>query len=389
MNKPKPTYMKKNLSPLAFAFFASALLFSSCGKKEAGGPNPMAAGPVPVNTYTVTQEHVVGTDTYPGTVVPLSEVELRPQVSGYITQIFVKDGQRVTKGQKLYEIDRTKYQAAYNQAQAQVRSAQANLNRVQKDLERYENLAKQDAIARQRVDYARADVETARAQVAVARSQVASASTDLGYSIINAPFSGTIGISQVRIGSQVSPGQTLLNTISSDGPTAVDFVINEAELPRFTRLQKGPQPDSLFTLTFSDGSKYPHVGKLSAIDRAIGTQTGTITVRVSFPNPDRQLVSGMTVSVNVLNQDIGQQITLPYKAVTEQLGEYFVYVVQGDSVQQQNIKLGTRFQDKIVAREGLNPGQVIVVEGIQKLRQGAKVQVGAPAAGNAPASGAR
>jgi membrane fusion protein (multidrug efflux system) len=289
----------------------------------------------------------------------------------------------------LYEIDRTRYQAAYNQAQANVRSAQANLNRVQKDLERYENLAKQDAIARQRVDYARADVETARAQVAVARAQVSSAANELSYSIIKAPFTGTIGISQVRVGSQISPGQTLLNTISSDGPTGIDFVINEQELPRFNRLQQGNQPDSLFTLVLSDGSTYPHTGKLTAIDRAVGLQTGTITVRVSFPNPNRQLVAGMTVSVNVLNQDIGQQITLPFKAVTEQLGEYFVYKVQGDSVQQQNIQLGTRFQDKIVAREGLKVGDVIVLEGIQNLRQGAKVQVGAPqAAGGAPA-GAR
>ncbi|RAU83144.1 efflux RND transporter periplasmic adaptor subunit [Pontibacter arcticus] len=379
--------MKLNLSIVAALSLSGALLVS-CGNEDQGmQQNPMAAA-VPVNTYTVKQEYVVGTDSYPGTVVPLSEVELRPQVSGYISQIFVKDGQRVTKGQKLYEIDRTKYQAAYNQAQANVRSAQANLNRVQQDLVRYENLAKQDAIARQRVDYARADVETARAQVAVAQAQVASASTDLGYSVISAPFSGTIGISQVRVGSQVSPGQTLLNTISSDGPTGVDFVINEQELPRFNRLQQGNQPDSLFTLKLSDGSTYKHTGKLTAIDRAIGTQTGTITVRVSFPNPDRMLVSGMTVSVNVLNQDIGKQITLPFKAVTEQLGEYFVYVVQGDSVQQQNIQLGTRFQDKIVAREGLKDGQVIVVEGIQKLRQGAKVQVGAPqAAGAAPAAG--
>lgn len=371
--------MKVTSSLLTALSLAGALLVS-CGKQDAPQQNPIAAA-VPVNTYTVTQERVVGTDTYPGTVVPLNEVELRPQVSGYITQIFVKDGQRVTKGQKLYETDRTKYQAAYNQGQASVRSAQANLNRVQQDLVRYENLAKQDAIARQRVDYARAEVETARAQVAMARAQVASAATDLGYSIIKAPFSGTIGISQVRVGSQVSPGQTLLNTISSDGPTGVDFVINEQELPRFNRLQGGNQPDSLFTLSLSDGSTYAHTGKLTAIDRAVGLQSGTVTVRISFPNPERRLVSGMSVNVKVLNQDIGEQVTFPYKAVTEQLGEYFVYLVQGDSVVQQNVKLGTRFQDKIVAREGLTAGQVLVVEGIQKLRQGSKVTVGAaPAA---------
>ncbi|MEJ8804268.1 efflux RND transporter periplasmic adaptor subunit [Pontibacter sp. H249] len=370
--------MKNKYAWLFLAISSSAILIS-CGGDDAGQQqmNP-AAMAVPVNTYQVKQERVTGKDTYPATVVALQEVELRPQVSGYITNIFVQDGQRVSKGQKLYEIDPNKYQAGIQQAQANLQSAKANLARAEKDLERYERLAERDAIAKQQVDYARTDVQTARAQVTAAQAQVRSASTDLNYSVINAPFTGVIGISQVRVGAQVSPGQPLLNTISSSDPIAVDIVINESEIGRFSNLQRGSQPDSLFTLRFSNGEQYEHNGKLVAIDRAIGRQSGTTTVRVQFPNPKEKLVPGMTVSLDVLNQDIGEQIVIPFKSVTEQLGEYFVYVVQSDSVVQQNVQLGTRVNGNIVVREGLKEGQQIVTEGIQRLRQGAKVQLDAP-----------
>lgn len=362
------------------AAIAGPMVLVSCGGEQSAPQQNPAAAAVPVNTYTVVEQHVTGTDTYPGTVVALNEVELRPQVSGYITDIYVQDGQRVRKGQKLYEIDRSKYQASYQQAQANLQSAKANLARVQKDLERYERLAEKEAIAKQQVDYARTDVQTAESQVAAAEAQLRSVSTDLGYSIINAPFDGMIGISQVRVGAQVSPGQPLLNTISSSDPIAVDFVINEQEISRFNNFLQGNQSDSLFTLTLNNGEKYPHNGKLLVVDRAIGRRSGTTTVRVQFPNKERILIPGMTVNVGVLNQDIGEQPIIPFKAVTEQLGEYFVYVVQADSVVQQNVTLGTRVGADIVVREGLKEGQDIVVDGVQKLRQGAKIQVGAPQA---------
>ncbi|MCX2739314.1 efflux RND transporter periplasmic adaptor subunit [Pontibacter anaerobius] len=379
--------MKNRNAWLLSAILGSTIL-TSCGGDNAGQQqmNP-AAMAVPVTTYKVAAENVTGQDTYPATVVPLQEVELRPQVAGYITNIYVQDGQRVKKGQKLYEIDQSKYRAGLQQAQANLQSAKANLARVQKDLERYERLAEKDAIAKQQLDYARTEVQTAKAQVASAEAQVQSASTDIGYAVINAPFSGVIGISQVRVGAQVSPGQPLLNTISSVDPIAVDFAINEQEIARFSKFQRGDQPDSLFTITLNSGETYPHSGKLLAIDRAIGRQSGTTTVRVQFPNPDEELIPGMTVNLNVLNQDIGNQIVIPYKAVSEQLGEFFVYVVQGDSAVQQNVELGTRFNSNIVVREGLKEGQQIVVEGIQRLRQGAKVQVGAPEGDQPKATG--
>jgi membrane fusion protein (multidrug efflux system) len=362
-------------------FFASVIYLithASCGKKAK--PQNPAGAPVPVNTYKVIKQPVVGFDNYPGTVVAVNEVELRPQVAGYITAIFVKDGQAVTQGQKLYEIDRSKYQAGYRQAQANVQSAQASLDRARKDLDRYEHLLERDAIARQQVDYARADFKTAQSQVRAAEAQLTSAATDVRYSVITAPFNGNIGISQVRLGSQVSPGQTLLNTISSNDPIAIDFVVSQREIPRFNRLiREGARADSTFSILLSDGSVYPYTGKITTMDRAVNRQTGSINIRLNVPNPERQLIPGMTVNVKVRNQDIGAQVIIPYKAVTEQMGEYFVYVVNADSVNQRKVSLGTRFNEMSVVREGLKEGETIVVEGIQRLRQGAKIQTGAPA----------
>jgi membrane fusion protein, multidrug efflux system len=352
--------------------FLLVFLAFSCGKQK-GQQGMPPAGPVPVKTYKVTSQSVTGTDVYPGTVVPLKEVELRAQVTGYITDIYAKDGQKVTEGQKLYEIDRSKYKAAYQNAQAELQSAQANLEKTRTDLERYERLLEKDAIARQQVDYARAAYRTAKSQVTSAQAQITAASTDLGYSVIEAPFSGTIGISQVRIGAQVSPGQTLLNTISADDPVAVDFVVSEDEIPRFNALLKNPKPDSTFMISVGEKYDYPLPGRMVAIDRAVSRQTGTITIRLSFPNPRRDLVSGMTVNVKVLNKDIGEQVVIPFKSVTEQMGEYFVYVVSGDSVNQRNLQLGSRVKDKVVVREGLNEGETIVTEGIQKLKNGSKI----------------
>lgn len=353
----------------------SALIFTvfSCGTKQQAGP-PISPV-IPVSTYKVIKKSVKGFDEYPATLVPMNEVELRPQISGYITNIYVQDGQMVKKGQKLYEIDRSKYSAVQKQAEANVASAKANLDKLAKDLERYKRLDEQDAIAKQQLDYAETAVLDAKSKVAFANAQLQSATTDFQYSELIAPFDGTVGISQVRIGSQVSPGQPLLNTLSSNNPMSLNFVVNEREIPRFNRLLKEEdKPDSLFTIKFSDGSDYPFPGEFITIDRAVGRQSGTINLRVKFPNPDNELIAGMTVKLQVLNDDIGPQLAIPYKAVVEQMGEYFVFVVQeGNKVHQQKILLGTQLGDEIVVREGISEGVEIVVSGVQKLKEGAEI----------------
>src|ERR1700743_3641031 len=245
------------ISPLAI------LAWTSCGK-----PKKQAAAlpPTPVSVAEAKKAEAIYYDQYQGTVVALNSVELRAQVTGFITGIFFKEGEVVQKGKALYEIDRRKYIAAYDQAVANVASAEANLVKAQKDVDRYTYLQKEDAVARQTVDQAVAAYETNKSQVAVAKAGVLSAKTDLSYSIITAPFTGRIGISQVKLGAQVSPGTTLLNTISSEHPIGVDIVINEGDIDRFYDLKK-KSTDSTFKLQLSDGSIYNKPGKVLAVDR--------------------------------------------------------------------------------------------------------------------------
>ncbi|WP_214229175.1 efflux RND transporter periplasmic adaptor subunit [Pedobacter sp. B4-66] len=381
-----------NYIKLGFVILGTVTLASCGGDKKAGmqqGPPP----PTQVTKATVTDQEVITTDSYPGVVVALNEVELRPQVGGYITAIYVKDGQKVTKGQKLYEIDRTKYIAAHTAAKASVAVAKANRDKAKKDADRYTRLAEQDAVAKQRVDYALTDLANAESQVASAQAQLSSAANDLQRSIIVSPLTGTIGISQVKLGALASPGTTLLNTVSSNNPIAVDIAVNQAEIPRFMRLQKDGSAvkDSLFNVQLQDGSIYKGQGHITAIDRAVDPQTGTIKVRISYPNPDGRLLAGMTVNLKALNKSSEHQLVIPYKAVIEQLGEFNVFVV-GDSskAEPRIIKLGKQFNTSVVVKSGLKQGEVIVVDGVQNVKPGAVV-TDAPAdaaPGAQPAAGA-
>jgi RND family efflux transporter MFP subunit len=360
-----------------------ALAFTSCKDKQA--TQPPALPPTPVAVAVAQNEEAVYYDQYQGTVVSVNNVELRSAVTGFITGIYFKEGDIVPKGKTLYEIDRRKYQAAFAQANANLMSAQANLSKAQKDIDRYNMLLKNDAVARQTVDQATATYEMSRSQVEVARAMVASAKTDLSYSLITAPVTGRIGISQVRLGSQVSPGTTLLNTISSENPIAVDVVINEQDINRFYELQK-KVTDSTFRLQLSDGTEYNRTGKILAIDRGVNNLTGTIKVRVQFANPDGELKDGMSCVLKVLNNDSGNRLQIPYKAVSEQMGEFFVFVAQDTIARQQKITLGPRIGSNIVVMDGIKSGDKIVTDGFQRLRDGGKITTADPFK---PAAGAQ
>jgi membrane fusion protein (multidrug efflux system) len=304
-------------------------------------------------------------------------VEVRAMASGYVTGLYFEDGQRVRKGQRLYQIDQQQIQASVDQATANLRVAEANERLAQKDAERYQELDKNEAIAKQVLDNSLARLETAKLQVQAAQASVQQSRSGLKYTSVSAPISGIIGISQVQLGALVMTNQTLLNTLSTDDPMAVDFGVDQKEIVRFTKLlaqNKNPR-DSTFQLTMPDGSRYPLDGKIELLDRAVDAQTGTIKTRLVFPNPNGMLKAGMTVNVRVKTDGSStNSLLIPKKALVEQMGEYFVYVVQGDSVIQQKVQTGTTIRDQIVIREGLNEGAEIVTEGIQKLKNGSKVK---------------
>lgn len=353
-------------------------LLSACGNndKQNAAAAP-ANAPTPVNVAEAKMGDAIYYDSYEGNVSAINTVELRSEVSGFITGMFFKEGDVVEKGKALYEIDRRKYQAAYDQAVANLASAQANLVKSQKDVDRYNMLLKNDAVARQTVDQANATYETSKSQVAVAKAAIESAKTDLSYSIIRAPFTGRIGISQVRLGAQVTPGTTLLNTISSENPIAVNIVVDQSDLNRFYALQSH-STDSTFKLQLPDGSTYNHSGRILTIDRGVNNQTGTITVRIQYPNDKDILKDGMSVVTKVLNEQSGRRILIPYKAVTEQMGEFFVFVSQDTIAKQRKVKLGQRVGSDIMVMSGLEAGDKVITEGFQRLRDGGKITLGTP-----------
>jgi RND family efflux transporter MFP subunit len=351
---------------------------ASCGK---GGNGPQAPSRTPVAVYTVASGNATYFDLYPATATPLNEVDIKPQVAGNIVGIFFKDGQQVRKGQKLYEIDPQQYTAAVEQAKANLAVAQANLAKVQQDADRYQDLAKQDAIARQTLEHQEADLEGAKRQVEAARANVSAVQTNLNYSSIYAPFNGTIGISLVKIGTSVYP-QTLLNSVSTNDPMAIDIAIDQAEIPEFNvYYEKGTKlKDSIFSAVLPDGSVYRCPGQLYLLDRLIDPTTGTLKARLTFPNPKNELRAGLTTNIRVKHDAGDSSLLIPYKAVVEQLGEYFVFRTDGDHVYQRKISLGTKIGDKVVVRNGLMAGDRIVTEGVQKLRDSAAIEVTPPKA---------
>lgn len=354
---------------------AALLILQSCGGGEKAAPP--APPPAVVETQAVAEGAASYYEEYPATITALNEVELRPQVSGYITGIHFKDGQYVNKGQLLYSIDQQAYQANVNQAQASLEVAKANMNKAQKDADRYIDLDKKDAIAKQVLDHSLADLESAKMQVKAAQANVSSVKTNLNYSNIYAPFSGTIGISLVKLGASVSPGTTLLNTLSNNDPMAVDFFLDQKDLNKFLALEKKTTAasDSTFTLELADKSTYSIPGKIASIDRAVDANTGTIRIRLSFKNAENALRPGMSATLRVFHDGSERAILIPFKAVTEQMGEYFVYkVTDSSTVTQTKVKLGTQVDGNVIVKEGLNAGEQIVTEGLQRVREGAKIQ---------------
>jgi membrane fusion protein, multidrug efflux system len=359
-----------------YSLITVLLIATACGNKQQTPQGPPA---VPVVTHAVTSADVAFYEEYPALVKALNEVELRPQINGYVTAIHFKEGDRIKKGQKLYSIDPQQSEAAYQQALANLKVQESNLFKAEKDVERYRELNKSDAIAKQQVDYAEAAYEAAQKQVEAAKATVRSVQTNVRYSTIVAPFDGTIGISQVRIGASVVPGVTLLNTISSDDPIGADITIDQKEIYRFSQLAKAKMAkgDSTFRLAFGQ-DVYPQPGKIDIIDRAVDPQTGTLKMRLIFPNPEHTLRSGMSGTLKVLSAN-QKSVVIPYKAVSEMLGEFFVYVVDSAKVTQRKVALGHQLGRSIIIKDGLKEGETIVTEGVQNLREGSAISVTPPA----------
>lgn len=351
-----------------------AVFLISCGGKDKPAAGTMMGGErVSVGVFVVSPSNYTVTESFPATLAANTTVQLRPDVTGYLEAIRVPDGSHVSRGQILYEIDKSRYVAAYNQAQASLQQANADVAQKQRDLDRYKDLLQHDAIAVQVVDQAGTNLKTSEANMAAAKAASDKAKTDLDHSIVRSPMSGRIGIAQVKTGDIINAGQTLLNTIVNDDPMYVDFNLLQSRIGDFTGRAAS---DKQFFLKLSDSTIYPYPGKLLVINNVVDPSTGNIVVRLQFPNKDGILKSGMSGSVLIKHPSGDNSLAIPTNSLVQILSENSVYVVDKNNViRSVRITPGFQLDSLTLIRNGINPGDRVVVEGLQRIRPGDTVKI--------------
>jgi membrane fusion protein (multidrug efflux system) len=288
------------------------------------------------------------------------------------------EGASVRKGQLLYKIDPLPFEAALAEANANLATARARLEKTNNDVARFTPLAKEKAVSQQELDNALSAREAAEAQVLAYDARVAKARLDLAYTTIPSPVDGLIGTTQKKVGSLIAGGETLLNTVSQINPIYFRCAIAEAEYLRLAR--RGADRDKSLEKKFgvelilADGTMHPHKGRLEAVERAVDPTTGTLTGQFSFPNPERILRPNQYGRARFVTDVKEGALLVPQRAVQELQGLYSVAVVKPDAtVEQRMVKAGERVGNLWVIDSGLKPGEMVIVEGLQKVRPGITV----------------
>jgi membrane fusion protein (multidrug efflux system) len=364
-------------SAKAVVAIALAAALVSCAKTPAQPP----AAPAPrVLAMQAIQRTATVTGEFVGEVRAYREVELRPQVTGTVQSILFEPGRTVKEGQVLFIIDPRPYQASLAQALAAVADSQAALARAQQDVARYEPLLPDNAIPRATYDAAVATAKSAQAAVDARRAAADKARLDLDNTRVRSPVTGQIGLQKVEVGALASAGQTGLATVSTLDPVYVNFSIPESDYVRVVRAG-GSRESAVkearahpIEIALPDGSLYPQKGRFDFAERAITTSTGTLLLRALFPNPQKLLRPGLNVRVRTVYEEVPNALLVPQRAVIELLGRTFVMVVgPGDKTEQRPVALGDRTGEFWIVRSGLEPGERIVVDGLQKAPPGTRV----------------
>ncbi|MCC7373869.1 MAG: efflux RND transporter periplasmic adaptor subunit [Verrucomicrobiales bacterium] len=351
------------------------LALTAC--REKAGP-PVLPPPI-VQVMTLAPSEVSLSQELIGQLDSPQNVEVRARVEAFVDAVHFTEGATVGKGDLLFSLDDRPFRERLAGAQGMLAEARAALNKSEKDVERLRPLAEKRAIPRQDLDNALASVEVSRAGVVSAEARVESAQLDLGYCDVRAPIRGLIGAKQVSVGDLVGKGQpTLLATLSTLDPiwfycsvSEVAYLKADAEARRSGRKVE----DLPATLHLADGSTFPSPGKFVFIDRAVDPKTGTLRVRAEFANPDGLLRPGMFARVRANLGARPGSLVIPERALVELQGKYFVWVIGADQkASQRSVSVGDAVSGGVLVTQGLQPGERIVVEGQQKVREGAAVQ---------------
>lgn len=378
---------------VSVGMLALALLLGGCDKKKA---TPPPAGPPEVAVHTVQSQLVTLTTELSGRTAPWQVAEVRPQVTGIIQKRIFTEGAEVKAGQVLFQIDPASYQATLASAQAMLARAEANLLPAQLRAGRYRELLESKAISQQDHDDAQAAVKQAEADVAAGRAAVENARINVQYTRIAAPISGRIGRSSVTAGALVTANQTeALATIQQLDPIFVDVTRSSSEILQLKRqlaaktLQTDADGAARVKLVLEDGTPYPLAGTLKFSEVSVDPGTGSVTLRTLFPNPEQLLLPGMFVRAVLEEGSNASALLVPQRAVTRNpVGKPMVFVVNAEEkVEARTIKVLRTVGDNWLVEEGLNPGDRVILEGIQRARPGTVVKTvpfGAPTA--APAT---
>jgi len=357
--------------------FTASIIFPGCQNPRAASA-PLAAE---VEVASVVQQDVPIYGEWVATLDGYVNAQIQPQVSGYLVKQSYKEGSYVRKGQILFEIDPRPFQAILDQAKAQLAQAEAQLGKTQLDVDRDTPLAKERAIAQSQLDN---DIQAnlaARASVKAAEAQVEQAQLNLDFTHVTSLVDGIAGIAQVQIGNLVNQTATL-TSVSQVNPIKAYFPISEQEYMHYAarinahNQQEVPSDAPPFDLILADGSVYPHKGTLLLTDRQVDVTTGSIRLICAFPNPNNILRPGQFGRVRAAGETRNGALLVPQRAVTELQGSYQIAVVgSDDKVSVRSVKPGERVGTMWIIESGIRAGETVVVEGVQKVRDGSLVKV--------------
>jgi len=356
----------------------AALLLAACSTSS----SPPAPPPPEVTVVTVTSQPIVNVIELPGRLQAVRTSEVRARVDGIVQRRLYTEGTDVRAGQPLFEIDPRELRAKLSAAEAALARAEATEANAQQDVTRYKGLVAQQALSQQEYDAAVARLRTAQADVAQARAQISAARLSLGYTTVTAPISGRAGRAVVTEGALVSgAGATLLTTIEQIDPIYANFSQSSSDLMSLrNRIASGaiqvPAPNNVpVHLVLEDGSVYRLPGRLDFVDMSLDEATGTAALRAEFPNPQRTLLPGQFVRGRI---DAGVQakgLLLPQRAVTVTPQGATVMVVNAKSVvEARPVTVGALEGGSWVIQSGLDPGERVIVDGLQKAAPGKPVK---------------
>ena len=353
------------LLPVMLVVGLAAALLPGCGKKEQA-----KGAPPDIDVTEVVQKDVQVEKEWVGTMDGSVNAIIRAQVQGYLVKRDYTEGQFVKRGQMLFEIDPRTFQAVLDQAKADLAQKKARWDTTKANLARIRPLAEQNAVSKKDLDDAVGSEQSANAAVDAAKAAVDKAQLDLGFTRITSPISGIAGIAKAQIGNLVGPGQVEeLTTVSTVDPIKVMVPISEQEFLHLASHR--PATKRQMDLILADGSDYPQKGEFAFADRQVDPATGTLKVAILFPNPSNMLRPGQYAKVRTAIETIKGALVVPQRAVNEMQGKFQVAVIGPDNkVSVRTVKAGVRSGSMIVIAEGLQPGERVVVEGVQKVRDG-------------------